>query len=116
MLTDVHATVVWCLWQNHELLGVGGLQEWSSALMACLPAAERARARLQMQLARMRARSRSIGWSQIALAASLAIMVHATPSPADLAMSNRNYDARFFHEAGKKQMYLCYKLVWLRKE
>ncbi|BDA42004.1 hypothetical protein COCOBI_02-8020 [Coccomyxa sp. Obi] len=50
------------------------LQEWASALMACLPAAERARARLQMELARMRARARSIGWSQIALAASLAIM------------------------------------------
>ncbi len=66
-------------------LGVGGLQEWSSALMACLPAAERARARLQMELARMRARARSIGWSQIALAASLAIMVRAKVSQADLA-------------------------------
>ncbi|KAK9908597.1 hypothetical protein WJX75_000177 [Coccomyxa subellipsoidea] len=50
------------------------LQEWASALMACLPAAERARARLQVELARMRSRARSVGWSQIALAASLGIM------------------------------------------
>ena len=47
--------------------------------MACLPAAERARARLQVELARMRSRTRSVGWSQIALAASLGIMVRAPP-------------------------------------
>lgn len=57
----------------------GWLQEWASALMACLPAAERARARLQVELARMRSRARSVGWSQIALAASLGIMVRAPP-------------------------------------
>ncbi len=50
-------------------------QEWALALVACLPAAERARARLQLELARMRARARRVGWPQIALAASLAIMV-----------------------------------------
>ena len=55
------------------------MQDWALALVACLPAAERARARLQLELARMRARARRVGWPQIALAASLAIMARAAP-------------------------------------
>ena len=46
-----------------------------SALLNCLPAAQRARARLRMELDRMQARARRLGWSKIALIASLAIMV-----------------------------------------
>lgn len=46
-----------------------------SALLNCLPAAQRARARLRMELSRMQARAKRMGWSQIALVASLAIMV-----------------------------------------
>ena len=46
-----------------------------SALLNCLPAAQRARARLRMELDRMQARARHMGWSKIALIASLAIMV-----------------------------------------
>ena len=48
-----------------------------SALLNCLPAAQRARARLRMELNRMQARARGMGWSQLALVASLAIMVRA---------------------------------------
>ena len=33
------------------------LQEWMSALLNCLPAAQRARARLHMELSRMQARA-----------------------------------------------------------
>ena len=52
------------------------------ALVACLPAGERARARLQLELARMRARARRVGWSHILLAAGLAIAVRlAAPQP-----------------------------------
>ena len=46
-----------------------------SALLNCLPAAQRARARLRIELNRMQARARGMGWSQLALVASLAIMV-----------------------------------------
>jgi hypothetical protein len=56
---------------------MAGVQEWASALLACLPAADRARARLQMELARLRARTKKIAWSKVAWAASLAIMVRA---------------------------------------
>ena len=52
-----------------------GLQEWMAALLNCLPAAQRARARLRMELSRMQARAKRMGLSQIALVASLAIMV-----------------------------------------
>jgi hypothetical protein len=55
------------------------VQEWASALLACMPAAERARARLQIELSRLRARSKRIAWSQVAWAASLAIMVRCSP-------------------------------------
>ena len=58
------------------------LQEWMSALLNCLPAAQRARARLRMELNRMQARARGMGWSQLALVASLAIMVHSLESSA----------------------------------
>ncbi len=51
------------------------LQEWMSALLNCLPAAQRARARLHMELSRMQARAKRMGLSQIAIVASLAIMV-----------------------------------------
>ena len=53
------------------------LQEWMSALLNCLPAAQRARARLRMELGRMQARAKRMGLSQIALVASLAIMVRS---------------------------------------
>ena len=56
-------------------MGALWLQEWMSALLNCLPAAQRARARLRMELDRMQARARRMGWSKIALIASLAIMV-----------------------------------------
>ena len=56
------------------------LQEWMSALLNCLPAAQRARARLRMELNRMQARARGMGWSQLALVASLAIMVRPLTS------------------------------------
>lgn len=56
-----------------------------SALLNCLPAAERARARLHMELGRMRARARRMGWCQIALLASLAIMVRCLSSQLSLA-------------------------------
>ena len=56
-------------------MGFLRLQEWMSALLNCLPAAQRARARLRMELSRMQARARGMGWSQLALVASLAIMV-----------------------------------------
>ena len=58
------------------------LQEWMSALLNCLPAAQRARARLRMELNRMQARTRGMGWSQLALVASLAIMVRPLESSA----------------------------------
>ena len=53
------------------------LQEWMSALLNCLPAAQRARARLRMELGRMQARAKRMGLSQITLVASLAIMVRS---------------------------------------
>ena len=48
-----------------------------SALLNCLPAAQRARARLRMELSRMQARAKRMGLSQIAILASLAIMVRS---------------------------------------
>ena len=57
-------------------MGALWLQEWMSGLLNCLPAAQRARARLRIELDRMQARARRMGWSKIALIASLAIMVN----------------------------------------
>ena len=58
-----------------------------AALLNCLPAAERARARLRMELGRMQARAKRMGLSQIALVASLAIMVRGCPGPCYTAHS-----------------------------